>query len=661
MNLRFLLAGVIAGFAVMALDLGLAFLTLGYWVHLTLANVLTYVAGGVVAAAIVEGVGASLRRRPVDMAHAVSLSAALLYLGPVIERFYGTAEFRGLSAGICLAAASFGSVGYLAAVAVLSRIAGPARRWLGPGVATLAVSVGLSVNRNVFFSSVAPEALVGDLAIGIAAFAAAALGRASRGLRLAGAGIAIAVCAGLFVQAYASRSTSAVSGEANADQPDLVMILIDTLRYDVFTEVVSETTEGRAFAAAVGNAAWFENLVAAAPWTAPSVASIMTGLYPREHGFERADPNLGPKAPPMTRLGEGVTTIAERLSEHGYVTDGIVTNQAVARPTGMARGFQRYELLSDPRVRLPLLGSFTTAGLLHEQPYAQADMVRRRLASHLPSLLETDAPVFLYLHLLDPHDPLLEHGDLSPDPGAAGLAEVDRLYRDETRFALREVTAMLEMLKRTPRWERTLLVVLSDHGEMMPSDGHVAPALGEDGRPQNYGHGFALYEGLIRVPLVIRPPGGLPEPRHVDALASHVDLHNTILDLLGIPPTPLGEERVDLAAWLSPAPKDVERREVALSGSIGKGPRQRSLRGDGFKLIDFPDGERPPELYDLESDPGEATNLREERPADARAFEDRLDRIWAQLGESPESAPVHLTPEMQQQLEALGYIDGDGE
>jgi arylsulfatase A-like enzyme len=324
----------------------------------------------------------------------------------------------------------------------------------------------------------------------------------------------------------------------------------------------------------------------------------------------------------------------------------------------MARGFQRYELLSDPKARLPLLSSLTRAGILETQPYAQADAVRRRLASHMPSLLATDAPLFLYLHVLDPHDPLLLHPDLPADPGSEGLDPLDRLYRDETRFALREITGMIEMLKQTPRWERTLLVVLSDHGEMMPSDGHQAPVEGDDGQPKNYGHGFALYESLVRVPLVIRPPGGLPAHREVDALASHVDLHNTIVELLGISLEPLGHDRVSLAGWLAPTPGDVPRREEAVSGSIGKGPRQRALRVDGFKLIDFPDGERLPELYDLARDPGETRSLHAVRPAEARERRDRLQWIWAQLGESPESAPVRLTPEMQEQLEALGYIDG---
>lgn len=650
-------AGLVAGLAVLALDEGLGFLTLGYWIVLPARLVGAYLAMGVAAALAIELVRGLRGIRSGGWAHTTALSAALVYLGPVIERFYGTAEFRGLSPAVCTAIAAVGVVGYVIALVVLRRVAGPRNAWLAPAAATVAVAIGLALNRNVFFSSTAPRALVADAVVVGLAFGVALLARAGRTLQLSAAGLAAVATVALFVREYDVRSTRLVAAGSGPEHPDLVVVLIDTLRYDVFRSVVDETAEGRRFREAVGAAVWFDNLIAAAPWTAPSVASIMTGLYPKEHGFDRLDPNLGPKSATISRLADNVPTLAERLSGEGYWTDAIVTNQAIAPSTGMARGFDRYEIISDPTMRLPVLSALINVGLGSEKAYASAEDVRRRLASHLPEIVATEAPVFLYLHLLDPHAPLNRHPQLPPDPAGQELPEIDRLYRDETRYALDEVATMIGLLRETPRWQRTLLVVLSDHGEMLPSDGHRAPAPDAEGHPQDYGHGFALYESLLRVPLVIRPPGGLPRSIEVDEMLSHVDLHDTIVEALGLEVPRIGRDRVSAASWLDGDGHGGRLREQAVSGSVGRGPRQRALRVGGMKLIEFPDGDFPNEVYDLTRDPRERRNLAPERGGFASQARRTLDRFYDGLGAAAAAESVEVTPEMQKQLEALGYLD----
>ena len=120
------------------------------------------------------------------------------------------------------------------------------------------------------------------------------------------------------------------------------MIIIDTIRQDLFDSVIAETDEGRRFRGSLKDAAWFSNTVAAAPWTAPSVGSIMTGLYPGEHGFGR--PTEDPSRP-LQRLKDSVPTLAEHLSARGYETMGIVTNSLLHPVSGINRGFSNYTLL----------------------------------------------------------------------------------------------------------------------------------------------------------------------------------------------------------------------------------------------------------------------------------------------------------------------------
>jgi arylsulfatase A-like enzyme len=234
---------------------------------------------------------------------------------------------------------------------------------------------------------------------------------------------------------------------------------------------------------------------------------------------------------------------------------------------------------------------------------------------------------------------------------------------------------MAEGLEERGLWDEALVVVVSDHGEMFPSDGHDVGVLNNLGKPKLYGHGHALYEELLHVPLVIRPPGGLTEDREVAALTSHVDLLATVGDLLDLDLRPaaarLGEggekERVSLAPWLAPAPPaepaepaepagQIRIREHALAGANQIGPQQRALRHGDRKLIRYYRGDRPDELYDLAADPGERQNLAEQEPEDRERLRLRLEEAWERLGEPPVTDAARYDAETRQRLKALGYI-----
>ena len=649
-----LLVGGLAGLAALALDEALARLTLGHFVPIFALLGLAYVASGALAGLVVEGV-ACLSRRPSGSAVGVfAWSLGALYVPPVIERVHHLLGRR-VPMFWEVVAVALVVLGCLIGILALRAVLPASSRRLAPAFMALAAALGLAANRNFVTSAFGPVALAADAVIVAAVLTLCGSMRLRAGRRIA------AVAATLFVGglaiSYLGRSTQSprrVYPAPEPTPPHLVLAVIDTLRQDVFQAVVEETEEGRAFRSALGGAAWFSQALSAAPWTVPSMGSIMTGLYPPEHGF------TAPREPGangiFTRLPDTVPTLADELLQRGYATGAIVANPVLQPPSGIGRGFELYELLSGPTVKLPLATALWRMGWLRRDYYQKASAVRHRLAARLPELTREGRPAFLWLHLMDPHDPLKKHRGLSPDPEGAGLATTHRLYRDEARYALRELTLMFEMLQAHGLWDNAVVVVVSDHGEMFSSDGHdhhVPAEFREQTR-----HGFALYGELVRVPLVIRPAGGLASDRHVDALASHVDLFDTIADLLGLDLPRIGRDRISLAPWLTPTPPELDsaaRRVQAVMSDNRHGPPQRALRTWSHKLIDY-QGQRPQELYDIVADPGESHDL-EKVGAEYESLVRDLEAIWSVLEQAPEAAAPSLDAETRRRLRALGYVE----
>jgi arylsulfatase A-like enzyme len=693
--LRALLWGSAAGLATLALDQLSAFLTAGLPIPLDLAFILVYAAAGAAVAGLFEAAGYAFRRSRASAFGIVATSSALLYAASVFERV-AQALLRPWGATVALAGAVAALAGMVLWVHVLRRIVaqdpGKARSALRPPLprqgssarlrepageraggegdsqspheatsyaailAAVTAALGLAVNRNLVTLPFEPPALAADAAVLGLALALAFGVRSAGPRRTALAAAAVAAAAVLAVAAVVPPFPPARAPAATdvpRTHPDLVLCVVDTLRQDVFRDVVDGTAEGRRFREVLGGAAWFDRAVAVAPWTAPSVASIMTGLYPPEHGFGITV--TGDLNRPLTRLSDSVTPLAEHLRAAGYRTVALVTNPLLHPVSGIARGFETFEVLGGPTTKMPLLTILASAGLLRRDYYQDAGAARRRLARVLGGVAG-ERPLFLWLHLMDPHEPLHRHRGLSPDPRGEELPAGERLYRDETRYALAETTRMIELLGSAGHWPNAVFVLVADHGEMFASDGHGHRP---PGNPRNHGHGHALYDELVRVPLVVRPPGGLGDDRRIGVLASHVDLLGTLGDLLGLDVQGPAGERGSLAPWLgSEPPAGVTRgRAYAWIGSNKDGPPQEGVLTESHKLIRFVDGDLPDELFDLESDPGERRNLAGLEPAVHAELAELFVLTRSGLRPPAEGAePFELDQETRRRLEALGYL-----
>lgn len=591
-----------------------------------------------------------------------------IYLLPTAERLADAAAVRtgsttlgqAVSPVFWIGGLLVGGAGFAVAVALISKRFGdqPSGRLHALALVALTVAAGLSLNRHLVDRPLSQEALILDSLVVLITLAATELWR-RRGLPivLATAAVLLLVAAGLterrIHQLPADLPNPADATADGSTPPHLILLVVDTLRADVLQSVVETTPEGRTFYEHFKDAAWFDRTQAAAPWTAPSMASILTGLYPSEHGFgvltAERDPNRT-----LRPLVGSLPTLASRLAQRGYLTEALLANPILFSGSGIDRGFQRYEILDGSSKKMPLLSVFTQLHLLKVNAYQNAEQVNRRLARHLDRLEKVERPLFLWLQYLDPHEPIMAHPDLPPDPVGAELDEEQRLYRDEVRYTLKHLDHTVTMLRQAGIWDDAVVVFVSDHGEMMHADGHRTPVLAQDGKFLRHGHGKALYNGVTRVPLMIRPPGGLEQEVRVGDLVSHIDLHDTVVDLLGVDVPPIGRDRVSLAPYLR-GETPPNRRPWALLGGIQAGIPQKGLVTEHHKLIVY-DRTKPPELYRLDRDPGETENLTRYPNFDWTRFPRRLDTLWGTLSEREDDVDADIDAETRGRLEALGYL-----
>ena len=591
-----------------------------------------------------------------------------IYLLPVGERLYNlsavllgkTARSEGLdpvhlTIAFCIALIAFAVLGLLLALR--------SDHLSAAGILTaLTVSAGLALNRNGTGRPLEAQSLVLDaLIVGLAfAFAELIRRRNPRATLVIGAVLILPVVLWTETRAMQVPSDQPDAAYSTADgktPPHLILIVVDTLRADVLQSVVDHTPEGQAFAEHFSDATWFDRTQAAAPWTAPSMASIMTGLYPAEHGFgvltEERDPNRT-----LRPLAANVPTLASRLSRRGYLSEAVLANPILFSGSGIDRGFHRYEILDSTTKKLPLLSALAQLDVLDIDAYQNAELVNRRLTRNLRRLKKAQRPVFLWLQYLDPHEPIYRHPELPADPSAEGLDEEQRLYRDEVRYTLKHLDTAIREIQDAGLWDNSVTVFVSDHGEMMIADGHKTPVIGDDGELLRHGHGKALYNGVTRVPLIIRAPDGKTTAkgaRRVKALVSHTDLHDTVVDLLGLDIPSIGEDRISLAPYVRGG-KPPQRRTWALLGGIQAGIPQRGLVTETHKLIVYDQQRKPVELYNLDRDPGETSNITRFPRFDWSRFNEQLESLWSELRVREDDGEAALDEETRGRLEALGYL-----
>jgi len=346
----------------------------------------------------------------------------------------------------------------------------------------------------------------------------------------------------------------------------------------------------------------------------------MTGMYPTHHGV---------RVNGSTALGQSQTTLAEVFSERGYATGAFVGAFVLDGRWGLNQGFSVY----DDKFDLEKYKHLDLAGV--QRP---ADKVMDAALAWLDG--HKRDPFFVWIHLYDPHSPYEPPEPFRSQHAGRGLAG---LYDGEIAFADEQVGRLASWMRTNALGERTIFVVVGDHGEGLGSHGEGT-------------HGYFVYDYAVRVPFVLAAP--YPELRgvRVDSQVSLVDVFPTVLELAGIELPSAVHGRTLLPAMLHhPVSEETSwayAESMTPNLQFGWSPLH-SLRSTRYKLIQAP----RPELYDLAVDPGETANAVDRHPDVARDLQARLDRLLAETSrDAPEPESADLDEETVGRLAALGYI-----
>lgn len=417
-----------------------------------------------------------------------------------------------------------------------------------------------------------------------------------------------------------------------ANNTPVLLITVDTLRADRLGCYGARRVRTPAMDALAARGVRFENALAQVPITLPSHAVILTGTYPMYHGVRDF---TGTGLPPTVGL------IAEAFQRQGYSTAAFVSAFVLDSTWGLARGFQTYDDHFDPR-------QFETRNPGNIQRRAEETIDRllgwlrdRTPGSGRPApqsvLRAPGQPFFVWLHLFDPHS------DYNP-PEPFRSEYAGRLYDGEVAYVDSQLARLFSELRKSGLYDRTLIVLLSDHGE----------SLGEHGEDE---HGFFVYDSTLRVPLIFKLPSDLGSPRVVPTTVGTIDVAPTLLELLRLR-DPLGRQfqGTSLASFVLGKRAAGERAVYAESyyprNSFGWSAL-RSLVKRRYHYIEAP----RPELYDFDADPEEKRNLYEQRSAEAAALRaDLLDIERRYTAQAPRPTGPPLAPETLEKLKSLGYV-----
>lgn len=432
-----------------------------------------------------------------------------------------------------------------------------------------------------------------------------------------------------------------------APAKNLIVLLIDTLRADKLAPF-NPSTRVKADAIAVlgKNGTVFQNAQSPENWTKPSVASVLTSLWPMTHRAKTDDAKLADKA----------TLISEVLKSNGFQTGSFIANGYVSEKFGFNQGWDHY------------------VNYIRDGKNTKAENVFSEAAKWIES--HKDKRFFAYVHTIDPHVPYIPpesylkmydskpyQGIVDPrltadqlekakrNPPAINFSARDRerleaLYDAEISYHDDQLKQFVEKLKAWNLMDNTLFVVTADHGEEFYDH-------------QSFGHGHSVYQELLHVPLMFHYPPRIGTAR-VDDTVSTVDLAPTALQVLGVE-VPKVFEGTALNAYFGGGRLD--RMNAAFSDFLDD---RRVVRTGDWKLIMRGNQST---LFDLKTDPRELTEL----TVTSRPIAGRLCRIllgqflgttarakWVQPAvggnaQDLEEQKAAIDDKLRSQLKALGY------
>jgi arylsulfatase A-like enzyme len=429
--------------------------------------------------------------------------------------------------------------------------------------------------------------------------------------------------------------------------PNILLYIVDTLRADHLGVYGSPRDTSPNMDRLARESIVFDRAHSHSVWTKPAVGSLLTGLHPDVHQARNDVSHLAP----------GVKQISTYLRARGYSCLGFQVNGNVGRIYGFEGDYDFF--IGSPDI----WEGRDKAALSTVSSAVVNDLVARHLA-------ELKEPFFLLIQTGDPHSPYEPRGefrlfvkgnpldgttsDQALDPWTSARlrgdeAEFQRykdyvsgLYDGEVRHNDAQFERLLDLLRGRGLYDKTAIFVTADHGEALMD--HTTVSTHEE-----------FYEETVRVPLILRPPGGT-RGRRVSTPVQHMDVLPTILDLAGVPkPQELtGSSLFEIADGRGPAgPRSLKLaryRDDQIPRFAADG---RGVIRWPWKLVQLDAWEPRYQLFDLEKDPGERQNLWEADAVPPIAFRALVGSLRPVR---PAKAPgSQLSPAELEELRSLGY------
>ena len=453
------------------------------------------------------------------------------------------------------------------------------------------------------------------------------------------------------------------SARALEGDPNVLLVTLDTTRRDHISAYDNAKANTPNLKRLGEEGVVFLDAVTPLPETGPSHASMFTSLHPLRHRvLSNADP-----------LDRGYITVAERLEEEGYATGAFLSSFAVNTRSGLNQGFQVYDDDFVPGLRgwsRILFVQYALRGVMASgQPHLVPWLLERsgqQTVDHASTWIEDRGtrPWFAWVHLFEPHAPyespdaLVDHRALLSDPHHSfteeEIAELQRIYALEVEQVDALVGQLMELLDRTDSAQRTLIIVVGDHGEQL-------------GEHEIFFHHHGLYDESIQVPLILRYPPLKPHVKRVPQQVRVMDVAPTILKTIKLDPFK-PTEGVELLGYAQGVRKkslvcDLVGRSGPVLGSgclVGLRTTSRQAVAEGeeenpeeLRVKVIFDAEGGVEFYNLGEDPIEAENLASQQVNAVNAARARAEASLKDF----ECEAVELPAWEQEALRSLGYLE----
>ncbi len=441
--------------------------------------------------------------------------------------------------------------------------------------------------------------------------------------------------------------------------PNIFLIVLDTVRADRLSAYgACQTTPN--LQKFTKDAVVYKNCIASSSWTGPSHASLFTGLYPVEHGYHH---NIAEKGWSVRRnVFANNMTLADTLQKSGYQTYGLVSNYAVLHAGfGFDKGFHLYDTAKGVgslihlkhQPLLPFLSYITHILPKYYLEYRTAGDLNRNIIATLEN--NNSEPFFMFCNYMEAHAPYSPPRPFNSQFSKSPVPLISKLmlpfttvfennYDSVQNFSLSQYDGeiayldlylgrLFDFLKKKGLYDSALIVISSDHGELF-------------GEHNLYTHNNLLYEGVIKVPLLIKHPYQKQTGLNT-TLITLSDVFATILDISGVS-APENISGVSYGNNTGPAVAQFYKKSIGEHYAIYDG---------SYKFMYY-EKNKQPELYNVKHDPEEKNNLYRSEASIAARLERKLHEWKKQHPprSTPDTTRMPISEEMRDSLKALGYI-----